>query len=455
MPVVRLADDKTLDIADVGDVVLKTSFGTSWTLKDVRYILGLKRRLISVRQLDEEVYHVGFGDHQWKVTKSSLVVAHENKRGSLYMVKVHPEGIGVIIDGSGSAALGWNKFIQKDMALHLLHQSEDPATMILLSKTAVGVAFGVAERLSRTIRAESTGIREPCFAINSSSLTKPIQKSQVVLVDIPENLVENDSIVAEHGLSSEITQSPAADLVLDVRGYEEFDSKLRINQQWVSWLKLGMDTSSYGSRHVGSLIESPGGSSDTSEGSKNSRASRIVEDQIKNTLKTEHPQRREAPRLHMYKDLPESPGLHYEDDYNQRGFLACWKERKPRVQIERKSIRTDSSTEAMVDDMLVAGSNMEEFNKPKWQLPLVFEMKDRCFKKQVLGYVLTVGVTIVEYTKSPIHLVKNLKVCSWAKLVRILISEGSLSLLNILGTKSLAEMYTMLVMKDKLKFCAA
>ncbi|GJT23082.1 retrovirus-related pol polyprotein from transposon TNT 1-94 [Tanacetum coccineum] len=51
---VCLADDKTLAIAGVGDVVLKTSFGISWTLKDVRYIPGLKRRLISVRQLDEE-----------------------------------------------------------------------------------------------------------------------------------------------------------------------------------------------------------------------------------------------------------------------------------------------------------------------------------------------------------------------------------------------------------------
>ncbi|GKE74787.1 hypothetical protein Tco_1536828 [Tanacetum coccineum] len=45
-------------------------------------------------------------------------------------------------------------------------------------------------------------------ATDSSSLTKPIQKSQVVLVDIPKNLTENDSIVAEHGLSSKITQSP-------------------------------------------------------------------------------------------------------------------------------------------------------------------------------------------------------------------------------------------------------
>ncbi|GJX77039.1 hypothetical protein Tco_0323850 [Tanacetum coccineum] len=51
---VRLVDDKTLDIAGVGGVVLKTSFGTSWNLKDVKYIPDLKKRLISVRQLDDE-----------------------------------------------------------------------------------------------------------------------------------------------------------------------------------------------------------------------------------------------------------------------------------------------------------------------------------------------------------------------------------------------------------------
>ncbi|GJZ50990.1 hypothetical protein Tco_0605505 [Tanacetum coccineum] len=59
---VHLVDDKTLDIASVGDVVLKTSFGTSWTLKDVRYIPDLKKRLISIGQLDEEGYHIGFED---------------------------------------------------------------------------------------------------------------------------------------------------------------------------------------------------------------------------------------------------------------------------------------------------------------------------------------------------------------------------------------------------------
>ncbi|GKF95322.1 hypothetical protein Tco_0288057 [Tanacetum coccineum] len=72
---VRLADDKTLDIEGIGDVVLKTSFDTS------------------------------FEDQQWKVTKGSLVVAHGNKRGSLYMVEVHPKGIDAIINGSGSAVV--------------------------------------------------------------------------------------------------------------------------------------------------------------------------------------------------------------------------------------------------------------------------------------------------------------------------------------------------------------
>nr|GEW66243.1 retrovirus-related Pol polyprotein from transposon TNT 1-94 [Tanacetum cinerariifolium] len=61
---VRLADDKTLDIAVIVDVFHKTYFGTSWTLKGVR----LRRPAV-------------------KVTKGSLVVARGNKRESLYMVE--------------------------------------------------------------------------------------------------------------------------------------------------------------------------------------------------------------------------------------------------------------------------------------------------------------------------------------------------------------------------------
>ncbi|GJS56445.1 hypothetical protein Tco_0629807 [Tanacetum coccineum] len=198
---VRLACDKNLGIAGVGDAVLKTSFGTSWTMKDVRYIPGLKRRLISVGQLDEEGYHVGFGDRQCKVTNGNLVVAHRNKRGNLYMVE------------------DW--WFGKAQESFLYNVSEDKET----AETAAGVTngivmlkvvletplqFGVTERF----RAERMGLRAEApkmlwaDSVNSSSLTKPIQKSQVVLVDILENLAEKYSIVAEHRLSLKITQSP-------------------------------------------------------------------------------------------------------------------------------------------------------------------------------------------------------------------------------------------------------
>ncbi|GKA77176.1 hypothetical protein Tco_0783637 [Tanacetum coccineum] len=196
---VRLANDKTLDIARIGDVVLKTSFDTSWTLKDVRYIPSLKRRLISIGQLDEGGYHVGFGDQQLKVTKGSLVVARGNKRGSRWF---------------GEA---------EESFLH--NVSEDKKTVETAARVTNGIVmlkivpekppqFGVAERLSRTFIAESTGIRAESSKIGSDEMqysfrdTKSHQKSQMVLLDIPENLAENDSIITEHELSSEINQSP-------------------------------------------------------------------------------------------------------------------------------------------------------------------------------------------------------------------------------------------------------
>nr|GEZ76947.1 putative retrovirus-related Pol polyprotein from transposon TNT 1-94 [Tanacetum cinerariifolium] len=51
-------------------------------------------------------------------------------------------------------------------------------------------------------------------AIDSSSLTKLTHKSQVVSVDIPKNLAENDSIVPDHGLSSKITQNQGESLYI-------------------------------------------------------------------------------------------------------------------------------------------------------------------------------------------------------------------------------------------------
>nr|GEY73341.1 retrovirus-related Pol polyprotein from transposon TNT 1-94 [Tanacetum cinerariifolium] len=301
---VRLADDKILDIVDVEDVVLKISFGTSWTLKDVRYIPGLKRRLISVRQLDEEGYH-RLGDmsrigmnmlaSKGNIPDVRKVDIYFSKPGGLEKQK----NLSFIISVKIRKLQMLEQVHTEGYGLHLLHQSEDPATMILLSKTATGVVFGVAERLSRTFRAESTGIR----------LRIPKEKWR--------------------GKDTSLTH-------LKATAQTKCDTAFEI-------------------RRVTKLFEADVDSNYEARGPKIVGASRIVEDQMKNTLKTEHLTRMEAPRLHMYEDPPESPRL--------------------------------------------------------------------------------------QYTKSLIHLVKNLKVYSWAKLVRILISEGSLSLLKILGMKSLAAMF--------------
>nr|GEW81567.1 hypothetical protein [Tanacetum cinerariifolium] len=298
---VRLVDDKTLDIAGIRDVVLKTSFGTSWTLKDVRYTLGLKRRLISVGQLDEEVYYVGFGDQQWKVTNGSLVVARRNKRGSPYMVEDWYEHVSFQRQRS-KCTEGYRYY---DTVIEDYIKSCGRIVMLkMVPETPL--QFGVAKRLSRTFRAESMGIhaealkilweysvstayliyRIPYFPIwlrileeewrgkdtssgsdemrysfrdtkshqviqskditfvdliygarsttDSSIFIKLIQKSQVVLVDIPKSLAENDNIVAEHGLSSKITQSPggSSDTSERSENNESFEDSERSDEEY-------------------------------------------------------------------------------------------------------------------------------------------------------------------------------------------------------------------------------
>ena len=102
---VCLADNETLDIAGMGDINLRTSLGTSWTLKDVRYILRLKKMLISVGLLDKEGYRVTFGDGQWKVIKGNLVVAHGEKGGTLYIVEQSIYEVNVVANEIDSSTL--------------------------------------------------------------------------------------------------------------------------------------------------------------------------------------------------------------------------------------------------------------------------------------------------------------------------------------------------------------
>ncbi|KAE8692217.1 Receptor-like serine/threonine-protein kinase SD1-8 [Hibiscus syriacus] len=77
---VHLADDETLKIVGKGDIRLKLSNQTTWTLKGVRHIPGLKRNLISVGQLDGEGFSTTFSGCEWKITKGALVIARGMKK---------------------------------------------------------------------------------------------------------------------------------------------------------------------------------------------------------------------------------------------------------------------------------------------------------------------------------------------------------------------------------------
>ncbi|KAL2248697.1 UNVERIFIED_CONTAM: Retrovirus-related Pol polyprotein from transposon TNT 1-94 [Sesamum indicum] len=82
---VCLADNKPLKIVEKGDVRIKSTNGSCWTLHDVRHIPGLKRNLISVGQLDGDGFHTTFGDAKWKISRGAMTLARGLKSGTLYM----------------------------------------------------------------------------------------------------------------------------------------------------------------------------------------------------------------------------------------------------------------------------------------------------------------------------------------------------------------------------------
>ena len=52
--VVRMEDDNPCDIVGIGSIRIKTDDGMTHTLKNVRYIPGMTRNLISLSTLDAE-----------------------------------------------------------------------------------------------------------------------------------------------------------------------------------------------------------------------------------------------------------------------------------------------------------------------------------------------------------------------------------------------------------------
>ncbi|GJY65465.1 retrovirus-related pol polyprotein from transposon TNT 1-94 [Tanacetum coccineum] len=335
---VRLAYEKTLDIAGVRDVVLKTSYGTSWTLKDVRYIQCLKRRLISDGQLDEGGYHIGFGGQQWKVTKGSLVVARGNKRGSLYMVEVYLEEIGAIING--------NILDVRNVDIHFCKPGglgkQKKVSFIMSEKTRklqsgldeMQSAFGI-RRVTRLSKAEIlhlwTRFMEPASSKEGGSETLQVQRSnRESRAPVRYSLSANYLLLTENG-------EPV--LFRTLSSKESVQWKKAINEDMVSLEKTQMC----------SLVRLPAG--------KKASQSLVDHNEIFSPVV-------KMTTIMLVLSIVVAEDLHLEQLDVKTAFLH--------------------------------GSDMAEFNKPKWLLPLVFELKDRCSEKQVLGYVLIVGVTTVK-----------------------------------------------------------
>ncbi|GJW12157.1 retrovirus-related pol polyprotein from transposon TNT 1-94 [Tanacetum coccineum] len=273
--------------------------------------------------------------------------------------------------------------------------------------------FGVAERLSQTFRAESMRLHAEAPHIlwaDSASTTYLIYRIPYVLIGlrIPEE--------EWRGKDTSLTHLKAAaqmkcDIAFGIRRVTRL-SKAEILHLWTRFIEPENDSIVVEHGLSLEITKSPGGSPDKSERSENSG---------------------------NFKDSGRS-----DEEYSEDG--ASCKEGGSKTPQMFKAKEEQNSWKRYKARLVVKGFQQKrgvdynEIFSPVVKMIIIqlvlsivavgafllLEMKDRCSEKQVLGYVLTVGVTTVD----------------WAKLVWILKSEGSLSLLKILGTKSLVAMFT-------------
>jgi len=75
-------------------------------LNDVRHVLKLKRNLISVCQLVDTGMNTTFDDDLCKITKGAMIITHDKKEGTLYMMLGSTTSILVASSNVGMLAHG-------------------------------------------------------------------------------------------------------------------------------------------------------------------------------------------------------------------------------------------------------------------------------------------------------------------------------------------------------------
>nr|GEW38607.1 retrovirus-related Pol polyprotein from transposon TNT 1-94 [Tanacetum cinerariifolium] len=286
---VRLADDKTQDIVDVGDLALKTS---------IRHMRekGMKILASKGRILDLQKAVVGFcepcvlGKQKKKVVaknetnlrvkclKSNNGGAYSSQefieycaKNEIIMLKRVPkipqqngvakrinrtlnerakkgEWQGKEVSLAHLRVFGCESYVkEKDVARDKLDAKSVKCTFMGYGSDEMGYRFWDSKShkviRSRDVTFNGDSLYGAKAATDSSNLMKPNKKDQVVLEDSPENL-KNKSIVAKHGLSSKITQSPGGSSDMsEGRSYEkDFENKASSEEGGSETQQVGRST---------------------------------------------------------------------------------------------------------------------------------------------------------------------------------------------------------------------
>ena len=82
-----LGNNHACAIEGIGTMHLALDMGHEVVLKDVRYVPGIKKSLLSIGQLDLHGYTTQFGCGIWELNHGSMLVVKGTKRGTLYCLR--------------------------------------------------------------------------------------------------------------------------------------------------------------------------------------------------------------------------------------------------------------------------------------------------------------------------------------------------------------------------------